>query len=145
MQAKWCPRCKTTKPVDRFSKRNGHGDGLQGWCKDCMVARRNTWDTSHPDRQREFTRRHTLRQYNLGEHDYVELVDKQGGQCVICGKTCALVVDHCHTSGRVRGLLCSLCNTGLGALGDDPDRLRAAAEYLEADTDLRVVRRLPLD
>lgn len=59
--------------------------------------------------------------------------------CKICGpgnwsEIKALSVDHCHASGRVRGLLCSSCNTALGLLGDDPDRITALLAYLlEAD------------
>jgi hypothetical protein len=55
--------------------------------------------------------------------------------CAICGKPNpdgrALARDHCHRSGVQRGRLCERCNIGLGQFGDDPERLRAAAEYLE--------------
>jgi hypothetical protein len=70
------------------------------------------------------------------------IYESQGGRCAICrrpgnppahghgaGKT-TLHVDHDHASGRVRGLLCSLCNTGIGAFSESPEALQAALAYL---------------
>jgi len=62
-----------------------------------------------------------------------EWMREQGGRCAICrgdngGRH--LYVDHCHISGRGRGLLCNSCNTGLGMFGDDAENLLAAARYL---------------
>jgi hypothetical protein len=56
-------------------------------------------------------------------------------QCVICGDTGPLVVDHCHTTGAVRGMLCNHCNRGLGHFRDDPMLLEFAAQYLFASAD----------
>lgn len=58
------------------------------------------------------------------------MVERQAGCCAICGQPSKLVVDHCHASGEVRGLLCDDCNVGLGRYDDDPERLLAAAAYL---------------
>lgn len=78
--------------------------------------------------------RHRLRKYGLAADDYVVLFVTQGGVCASCGSAPAegksLCVDHCHITGRVRGLLCTTCNVGLGMFNDDPDRLRAAIAYL---------------
>ena len=70
--------------------------------------------------------------------DYDALLARQGGVCAICRKNHPLGVDHCHLFNEVRGLLCNKCNLGLGMFDDDPDRLRAAADYLERS------RRAPL-
>lgn len=58
------------------------------------------------------------------------MVLKQGGRCAVCGEEKKLHVDHCHDTGKVRGMLCFACNTGIGKLKDDPDLLLAAHRYL---------------
>ncbi|TGA93187.1 hypothetical protein E2651_35965 [Streptomyces sp. MZ04] len=62
-----------------------------------------------------------------------EMVDSQMGICVICLNAPAVHVDHCHETGRVRGVLCFNCNSAIGKLGDDPDTLRRAVTYLEGN------------
>ncbi|MFE5535310.1 endonuclease VII domain-containing protein [Streptomyces sp. NPDC056492] len=59
------------------------------------------------------------------------MIADQGGLCCLCLRALAVHVDHCHKTGRVRGVLCFNCNTGLGLLKDSPDRILRAAEYLE--------------
>lgn len=79
--------------------------------------------------------------YNITPERYDELFSKQEGLCAICGqpetarhnrsrKVQKLAVDHCHTTGRIRGLLCQDCNRGLGKFRDDPQRLQKAIDYL---------------
>lgn len=78
--------------------------------------------------------RRNLEIYGLTTADFVRLFTGQRGVCAICGKPNErrrrLVVDHCHTSGRVRGLLCDPCNGILGLAGENPAILRAAADYV---------------
>lgn len=67
----------------------------------------------------------------------MELKEEQDYACAICGKPeedngKMLAVDHCHTSGRIRGLLCSKCNTGLGHFDDNTETMKKAIEYLQA-------------
>lgn len=82
-------------------------------------------------------RSRSLRKYGLTLLDYDEMVKAQDGRCRICETTESGVagevwaVDHNHVTLRVRALLCNDCNAGLGHFGDDPARLRAAADYLE--------------
>jgi Recombination endonuclease VII len=69
--------------------------------------------------------------YGLTRPEMVAIERSHAGACAICRRETKLVVDHDHKTGKVRGLLCSTCNTGLGKLGDNADRLRQAIQYLE--------------
>lgn len=63
--------------------------------------------------------------------DYDRLLEEQDGRCALCeSEMKRAVVDHDHDTGKVRGLLCDTCNTGLGKFGDNAERLEAAAEYV---------------
>lgn len=81
--------------------------------------------------------RYLRSKYQLSLVEYRSLEQKQGGVCAICGcspcstKEKRLSVDHCHATGRVRGLLCKTCNWILGQFKESPERFRAAATYLE--------------
>ena len=61
------------------------------------------------------------------------MVASQTGLCVICPEAPPVHVDHCHKTGRVRGVLCFNCNAGLGLLRDNPDVMNRAADYLEGN------------
>lgn len=83
-------------------------------------------------------RRYNLKRYGLTPAEYAGMFAAQGGVCKVCsepprgeGRFGRLVVDHDHASGRVRGLLCSSCNRGIGWLRDSVPLLRKAVEYLE--------------
>ena len=82
-------------------------------------------------------RRALMRLYGLQESDFYILQSSQNNTCAICGRKEAdslrqkLLIDHCHASKSVRGLLCFSCNVILGNAKDNPDVLRKAAEYLE--------------
>jgi predicted nucleic acid-binding Zn ribbon protein len=72
------------------------------------------------------------RQYGLTIEQFREMRDKQAGACAICGGLATtLHIDHCHSTGRVRGLLCPMCNTGLGQFQDDVQRMMLAITYLQ--------------
>lgn len=75
------------------------------------------------------------RKYGLTVEEFDGMLAAQDGRCAICATDTPGVkgwcVDHCHDSGRVRGVLCTSCNTAIGQMKDNPVRLRAAADYLE--------------
>lgn len=83
---------------------------------------------------------HVKRNYNLNAQDYLELINIQDNKCAICykeetyknkyGDTRPLAVDHCHTTGKVRGLLCTHCNSMLGHSQDNINTLQNAIKYL---------------
>lgn len=77
-----------------------------------------------------------LRMFGVTEDEYNELFTKQSGKCAICGKhqsdlNHTLCVDHCHETGKIRGLLCHDCNVGIGRLKDSLKNLRNAIKYLK--------------
>jgi hypothetical protein len=132
---KKCPSCGETKHRDEFGyRRNGHTRSL---CKKCGAAKAREWAKRNPDRVKAHNRAINLRRhYGLTEDQYGLLLKAQDGKCRICGSSgkadsdFPLVIDHCHASSRIRGLLCSPCNSGIGHLQEDISVLRAAIEYL---------------
>lgn len=81
-----------------------------------------------------------LQNYGVTLEEFERMFNEQGGVCVICGrperrtykgKLRALCVEHNHETMAVRGLACADCNTAIALMSEDPDRLRAAADYLE--------------
>ena len=75
-----------------------------------------------------------INEYGLSPEQYLQLLAEQGNKCPVCGTDLTghrkYAVDHCHKTGRVRGILCPKCNTGLGHFKDDPELLNKAADYL---------------
>lgn len=70
------------------------------------------------------------KKYNLPYEEYINLSNQQNGLCAICKTIEIQVVDHCHTTGKVRGLLCGRCNTGIGLFLDNVESLKNAIDYL---------------
>lgn len=133
MLTKICSKCGDNKPVTEFHKRKGRPLGVVSWCKECakVRAKEKYHATKHVDKTYKLQKAYgiTLDEYNI-------LLKSQGGVCAICGGTESscdgrmLAVDHCHLTGRVRGILCSNCNRALGLFKDSPDTLRSAIKYL---------------
>ena len=75
-----------------------------------------------------------FKQYGLDENGWLALLEKHDSKCAICGRkekfVNSLAIDHCHQTGRVRGLLCRRCNTALGQFKDSPELLSKALQYL---------------
>lgn len=142
---KICKKCKQEKPLTEFHKDSSHKDGLRLDCKECrkpVVAayyRRNSLRIKQRNlTQAQRRRANTLRYaYGINTENYEQLFIKQNGKCAICGKpeerkgSAYLCVDHCHKTGKVRGLLCHKCNSGIGKLNDDVTLLKNAISYLE--------------
>ncbi len=89
----------------------------------------------HPERVRLSLRRSRLKAYGLTPESFEAKLVSQNYRCPICGPeseitTTNLVVDHCHKSGKVRDLLCSKHNSGLGLFSEDAETLLRAAEYI---------------
>lgn len=107
-------------------------------------AYQRAYSLANPDKRLRSKRKWELRtKYGMTEPEVQELLESQGGRCAICNrsieyggnKQASAVVDHDHATGRVRGLLCTPCNRGIGLFGDDPQALIAASMYLIQRTD----------
>ena len=71
--------------------------------------------------------------YGIDRNQYDAMYEERDGKCDVCSKAEeTLCVDHCHSTNKIRGLLCFDCNTGIGKLGDNLDGLSRAVAYLEA-------------
>lgn len=129
---KKCSRCKQNKSISEFGK------GRRAWCRKCTYVYQKEWRKKNPRKAAKYNRMgHLRRTYGLSLEDYDEMLAKQDNRCAICGSenpgdnTKHFHVDHRHSTGEVRGLLCGICNRGMGCFEDDIERLHAAIEYLE--------------
>lgn len=113
-------------------------------CKSCKEIFQPTAPCNHycskPCKERGHRDRYLLRNYAITIETFEAMLAEQGGVCAMCLKEGfvmadhhkeKLVVDHCHTNGKVRGLLCHNCNRALGLLQDDAATLLRAVEYLK--------------
>lgn len=123
---KLCRKCQTWRPVEKFSADKSTACGLNYECRDCINSNR----VPQPGR-------HFKQRYGITLEEYTAMLNAQGGLCAICNNPPSggrnpnvLVVDHCHATGEVRALLCSPCNTMLGAAKDDIETLKQAISYL---------------
>lgn len=116
--SKCCTKCKVEKLLTKeyFPLHNRTKSGFDSWCRECRSSYRSE------------TRRGAYREMISDEtlKDIIETVK----ECVICGSVENLVVDHCHKTNVVRGMLCNHCNRGLGHFKDDPELLEFARMYL---------------
>lgn len=80
--------------------------------------------------QEAYRDRYLRKKYGVSSATYDAMAALQKDKCASCGDITALVVDHNHSTGEVRALLCSPCNTAIGLLKEDPKRMRAAIKYL---------------
>jgi hypothetical protein len=129
----WCGACQNFKPVEEFSKSSARWNGLHYCCKACSAEKHAAYRDSGASALRELKRR--LAKYGLTVENYEQMLDEQEGVCKACKEPPAtsysLHVDHCHTTGRNRGLLCFRCNTTLGKVEDRVDLLEALIDYLK--------------
>ena len=127
-----CTECKQIKPSNSFHSDKSKPNRKASRCKKCNNIHAARWYRNNKAvvQNLQFNRR-----YGISSHDVADIHSRQHGVCAICGEPPSdrykkLHVDHCHETGRVRGLLCHECNHGLGKFKDDLDILASATSYL---------------
>jgi hypothetical protein len=124
-----CPECGVVQSLDAFPRNKRSKDGHAFYCKPCH----NRKGRESRERNHGSTRSYHLKaRYGITGAEAARMLEEQNGVCAICEERPADHVDHDHRTGQVRRLLCFNCNGGLGQFRDDPDLLRAAADYLDA-------------
>ncbi len=160
MEKRVCSKCKNEKELssDNFCKDKYDKSGFTYQCKICRNEKFKQYRRDNPDKiklsnekstgkRKAFydselgivssRKAHLKRMYNITLNQYEEMLKKQEGRCMICGgtemnyKNKVLCVDHNHITGQVRGLLCGLCNSGLGKFKEDKQLLNNAIKYIE--------------
>ena len=137
---KRCTKCKEEKSLSEFDNRKASKDGKTAQCTLCLRTKAMKVRKENP----EITRASNLRnRFNMSIKEYNVIFLKQKGKCRICNKAETmkslngeikwLACDHNHNTGKIRGLLCSSCNTGLGKMGDSIKNLKSAIEYLKKE------------
>ncbi len=128
-----CMTCGDEKFATEFYVRNKKTGVRHSSCKECDKERVKSRHKENPER----TRNNDLkRNYGITLDEHTKMYEEQEGLCAICGnegngKWKKLCVDHCHSTGKVRKLLCHHCNTALGLVGDNISTLQAMVEYLK--------------
>ena len=124
---KRCSRCREILPFSDFYKSRQMRDGYQNLCKACSLASRQAWLKANPDRS---ILRHWMRKHSLSQDEAQTLLIQRKKGCKVCRTKHKVFLDHDAKTGRLRGFLCTTCNTGLGMFKDDPRLLRRAMKYL---------------
>ena len=142
-----CKWCNIEKPLSEYSLSAKAGsitkkkyvrrkDVYSTLCKECKSNQAlNRYHNKNKEEKEEIIRKAKFRKiknmYGLTESQYYDIMSKQDSVCAIC--KCQMeqaCVDHCHTTGKVRGILCSQCNFALGQVKDNPLILRSMIDYL---------------
>lgn len=129
---KVCSKCKEEKELNQFNKNKAGLYGVHHYCRKCnSIHKKNSYNYVKSRNRR------ILNSYNLTIEEVESLYIIQDKKCKICKTKYSststhggLYIDHCHLTGKIRGLLCNKCNTLLGNCNDDVSILKSAIDYL---------------
>ncbi len=127
----YCSKCKEVKSVLEFTRDSYTYIGLSAYCKNCNKDKNRLAYINNKDIYRS---KNLYYKFGITLEEYEVILFKQDGKCAICRSTFKnkmLAVDHCHQTGKIRGLLCHLCNISLGGFKDDIKLLKLAINYLK--------------
>ena len=122
-----CKDCGETKSIEKFAF-SGRGDNRKHQCNVCRAKYAKKWYFKNKKRVRQ---QYIKRTFGIEYGEYEKLYKDQKGLCYLCGTFKGkLSIDHNHTTGAVRSLLCTNCNIGLGHFKEDVSLLQKAIDYL---------------
>lgn len=131
---KRCSKCKKIKPIEDFCKVKSGKLGRHHYCRNCLSLSHKKSYRSNKDKYRN---NYVQWKYGLSVGEYNALLTQQEDKCAICGNHFkskrTTLIDHCHASGKIRGLLCPSCNNLLGASKDNIHILEQAINYLKGE------------
>lgn len=130
--AKRCGRCGEAKAITDFYVSRKERSGVQSSCKECTKKRTAAYRKANPEKRKRWQEINRIRSYGIEPHEYEAMYVAQSGCCAICTRRLpTLSIDHDHTTGEVRGLLCPPCNSAIGFLREDPFAIQRALEYVQ--------------
>ena len=135
-----CIACTRRQHITEFNW-TGKKKSRRRQCKQCLLDKAKAHRNSNRDQYRRYALKWYLNStYGMSLEEYDSMLSKQNESCKICKSKFDLEdqsrrphVDHCHKTGRIRGMLCFKCNTALGKFNDDMVLLRSAIDYLQED------------
>lgn len=132
---KICTKCGEQKPLSEFHKDKYRRDGVRTSCKSCYSKFHEEYYFKNKDKVKIKNKSEWLqRKYSLSLEEYELLKKNQNNKCHICQEELTdgyeVHVDHSHKTGKIRGILCRWCNTGLGNFKDKIQSLQRAIDYL---------------
>lgn len=141
LKRKICLQCKEEKSLDLFRCRVRQGKYIcyESYCKACEKVNFKDWYHKNLkyNKYRDYVR--NCKRFGLTAFEYEAIVLAQNNKCAICklpevstrsGVIKKLAIDHCHTTGKVRALLCNACNTSIGLMKENVELLELAIKYL---------------
>lgn len=158
MSSKICPKCCIEKSLDQYGIDKSCKDGYRYVCKECANARQRKYAVENKELIRarneskvesrkayyqsqagirSSRKAHLKRAFNMKIETYEQMLENQEGKCAICRKeergvrNSFLAIDHNHSTGEIRGLLCSHCNRAIGLLEENKINFTNAIKYLE--------------
>jgi len=141
---KKCTKCSTVKSVNEYYLKNNKP---RSNCKNCHALEAKPRYSQNKERYNNYSKKwykenpekvkniFLRNRYNITLEDFNEMLKNQNNTCAICKKDKQgerdFHIDHCHTTGKVRGILCYKCNSSIGLLNDNIETLKEAIKYLE--------------
>lgn len=129
----YCPTCKQIKVLEEFYTDKQAPRGKCIYCRECMRLKNNSRYTKLS--KQEKYKRHLIAKFHISPELYESILVEQNERCAICNTKfddqITPCIDHNHSTGNIRGILCTRCNLGLGNFRDNIEYLESAKQYIQ--------------